>query len=465
MNVTSTRLTQRLRIARKEEHGEPAILTPRLRNSYSKEKDMHLTQKPINMHKAMLPLLAVLLILLAGCTPLQPNFEQVAPAVNTEEDSAAAEATPQGAINVGDAMEMGAAVATITSPSLVLRQAPNEESEVLQDLTQGDIYKVIGISTDGTWVRLEAPSASGGSGWVAARFVTVKGDITDVPITDESGEAISRPTPAPGGVVVRTDGTRLRVRAEPTTDSEIVGYVYDGEAYNVLETTADGAWARLDVAGLPDGGWVSIEFLTFPGDAVPDATAATEEESMTETPAAENPEAAATAPAAEEAATATATAESTEAESTEAEPTEEATEEPTEEATTEPTQEPTAEIEATATPAAESSEPEATATPAAESTEATATPATEAESTAEAEPTTEAELPTPNPGEAIVYTDGTRLRVRSEPTEESEIVGYVQNGEVYKILETSADGLWVKLDIPEIEGGGWVADIYVLTAQ
>ena len=434
MNVTSTRLTQRLRIARKEEHGEPAILTPRLRNSYSKEKDMHLTQKPINMHKAMLPLLAVLLILLAGCTPLQPNFEQVAPAVNTEEDSAAAEATPQGAINVGDAMEMGAAVATITSPSLVLRQAPNEESEVLQDLTQGDIYKVIGISTDGTWVRLEAPSASGGSGWVAARFVTVKGDITDVPITDESGEAISRPTPAPGGVVVRTDGTRLRVRAEPTTDSEIVGYVYDGEAYNVLETTADGAWARLDVAGLPDGGWVSIEFLTFPGDAVPDATAATEEESMTETPAAENPEAEATAPAAEEAATAT------------AEPTEEATEEPTEEATTEPTQEATAD--------AESAEPEATATPAAE-----------AESTPEAEPTTEAELPTPNPGEAIVYTDGTRLRVRSEPTEESEIVGYVQNGEVYKILETSDDGLWVKLDIPEIEGGGWVADIYVLTAQ
>ena len=447
MNVTSTRLTQRLRIARKEEHGEPAILTPRLRNSYSKEKDMHLTQKPINMHKAMLPLLAVLLILLAGCTPLQPNFEQVAPAVNTEEDSAAAEATPQGAINVGDAMEMGAAVATITSPSLVLRQAPNEESEVLQDLTQGDIYKVIGISTDGTWVRLEAPSASGGSGWVAARFVTVKGDITDVPITDESGEAISRPTPAPGGVVVRTDGTRLRVRAEPTTDSEIVGYVYDGEAYNVLETTADGAWARLDVAGLPDGGWVSIEFLTFPGDAVPDATAATEEESMTETPAAENPEAEATAPAAEEAATAT------------AEPTEEATEEPTEEATTEPTQEATAD--------AESAEPEATATPAAESAEpeATATPAAEAESTPEAEPTTEAELPTPNPGEAIVYTDGTRLRVRSEPTEESEIVGYVQNGEVYKILETSDDGLWVKLDIPEIEGGGWVADIYVLTAQ
>ncbi|MCB0084190.1 MAG: SH3 domain-containing protein [Caldilineaceae bacterium] len=416
---------------------------------------MHLTQNPFNMHKAMLPLLAAILMLLAGCAPLQPNFEQVAPAVTTEESTAVAEATPQGAINVGDAMEMGAAVATITSPSLVLRQAPNEESEVLQDLTQGDIYKVIGISTDGTWVRLEAPSASGGSGWVAARFVTVKGDITDVPITDESGEAISRPTPAPGGVVVRTDGTRLRVRAEPTTDSEIVGYVYDGEAYNVLETTADGAWARLDVAGLPDGGWVSIEFLTFPGDAVPDATAATEEESMTETPAAENPEAEATAPAAEEAATAT------------AEPTEEATEEAAEEATTEPTQEATAESEATATPDAESAEPEATATPDAESAEpeATATPAAEAESTPEAEPTTEAELPTPNPGEAIVYTDGTRLRVRSEPTEESEIVGYVQNGEVYKILETSDDGLWVKLDIPEIEGGGWVADIYVLTAQ
>ncbi|MEZ4663662.1 MAG: SH3 domain-containing protein [Caldilineaceae bacterium] len=383
-------------------------------------------------------------MLLAACMPLQPNFESVAPAVDTAEGATAAEAAPQGAINLGDAMEMGAAVATITSPSLVLRQAPDEESEVLQELTQGDLYKVIGISTDGTWVRLEALEASGGSGWVAARFVTVKGDITDVPITDESGEAIARPTPAPGGVVVRTDGTRLRVRGEPTIDAEIVGYVYDGESYNVLETTADGGWARLDVAGITGGGWVSAEFLTFPGDAVPDATAATEEPAAEEAPATEEP-AAEEAPAAEDT------------------PTAEATAPPAEEvapatATPEPEEE-SAEPEATAVPAEESTDAEATAVPAAESADATATP------TAEEESADEAELPTPNPGEAIVYTDGTRLRVRSEPTEDSEIVGYVQNGDVYKVLETSDDGLWVKLDIPDIDGGGWVADIFVLTAQ
>lgn len=405
---------------------------------------------------------AVILMLLAGCMPLQPNAEMVVPAVTADSESE----SNTNAANLGDAMEMGAAVATITSPSLVLRQSPDEESDVLQELAEGDVYKVIGISTDGTWVRLEALNAPNGSGWVAARSVTVRGDITDVPITDESGEAISRPTPAPGGVVVLTDGTRLRVRAEANTDAEIVGYVYDGEAYNVLETTSDGSWARLDVAGIPDGGWVSTEFLTFPGDAVPEegsvaeeaptpeATPAPEEQPAAEEAATEEP--VAEEPAAEEAATAEPTAEEATAEEA---PAAEATAAPAEEAATEAaTAEPAEEAEATPAPAEEAATE--TATPAPEEADSAATPVAEEETDSG-----DAELPVPNPGEAIVYTDGTRLRVRSAPSEESEIVGYVQNGDVYAVLETSEDGLWVRLDIPEIEGGGWVADIFVLTAQ
>ena len=75
------------------------------------------------------------------------------------------------------------------------------------------------------------------------------------------------------------------------------------------------------------------------------------------------------------------------------------------------------------------------------------------------------DLPDPIPGQAIVITDGTRLRVRAAASTESEIVGYVENGEAYPILETSDDGLWVKIDIPAIAGGGWVADQFVLTAE
>ncbi|MEZ4580243.1 MAG: SH3 domain-containing protein [Caldilineaceae bacterium] len=68
----------------------------------------------------------------------------------------------------------------------------------------------------------------------------------------------------PGFAVVVTDGTRLR-GAEPTTDSDIVGYVYAGEVYEVLGTSDDGvvqiAGSTEAVSDNPDGGWVAAEFL------------------------------------------------------------------------------------------------------------------------------------------------------------------------------------------------------------
>ena len=72
--------------------------------------------------------------------------------------------------------------------------------------------------------------------------------------------------PAPGYAMVSTDGIRLRVRSEPNVDAEIVGYVYDGESYRVLDSSADGLWVLLAGAEQtptdnPNGGWVSAEFL------------------------------------------------------------------------------------------------------------------------------------------------------------------------------------------------------------
>ena len=44
-----------------------------------------------------------------------------------------------------------------------------------------------------------------------------------------------------------------------------VGNVFDGETYNVLEISEDGAWVRIDVPqlGLENGGWVSSEYVIF----------------------------------------------------------------------------------------------------------------------------------------------------------------------------------------------------------
>ena len=351
-------------------------------------------------------------LLLSGCTSLNliltpPNTDTVAPTAVPVEEAAGTDKEADGVMSV-----MGDAVATVSTPSLRLHRYPDDASAVIGGLVEGESYRVIGISPDGTWVRLEVLDASSGAGWVTARFVSVRGDITDVPITDGTGLASTRPTPAPDSAVVSTDGTRLRVRSGPSTDSEIVTYVYDGDALPVVGVSNDGAWVELNVAGVR--GWVAREFLLLEGDAAAAIEAVTgAEEQAQESETASGEDAAADSTATEEA------------------PAEEA---PTDEATTE-------------NAAAEEGTDESVV----------------AEETAGDAPAVD--LPDPIPGQAIVITDGTRLRVRAAASTESEIVGYVENGEAYPILETSDDGLWVKIDIPAIAGGGWVADQFVLTAE
>lgn len=62
-------------------------------------------------------------------------------------------------------------------------------------------------------------------------------------------------------------------------------------------------------------------------------------------------------------------------------------------------------------------------------------------------------------GSAKVVTLGARLRVRSEPNAESEIVGYVLKDSVHDVVEISSDGAWVRIFIPgiNINNSGWVS--------
>jgi len=248
----------------------------------------------------------------------------------------------------------GAAKATVSVNSLRVRALPDDTSAIVSGIKQGEVYNVIGLSSDGLWVQLEIPQATGGMGWVSANFVTVEGSITDINITPVTGSATvtattattetgmmtetgamtetpaatdtigvtetgamtttpamtdtttvtATPTateagtmtsttemtgtmemtgttemtgtasmtttvvPAPGMAVVTTSGARLRVRSEPNADSQIVGYAYNGETYQVLALSADGQWVQ--IAGStegkgenPNGGWVAAQFLVI----------------------------------------------------------------------------------------------------------------------------------------------------------------------------------------------------------
>jgi uncharacterized protein YgiM (DUF1202 family) len=185
-----------------------------------------------------------------------------------------------GSVSTGAA---NSAKATVSARSLRVRAEPSPSGEVVGGIREGEVYDVVGLSSDGEWIQLSIPDVEGGSGWVSANFVSVQGAITEASITEApASEApgasggINLPTPTPraaeqiaagpGTATVQTEGVRLRVRAEPSAEAEIVGYVYDGEVYEVVSATDDGLWT--EIAGRlgtdnVNGGWVSTEFLVL----------------------------------------------------------------------------------------------------------------------------------------------------------------------------------------------------------
>ena len=233
-----------------------------------------------NNRTSLFTLFMVASLLLIGCVPV---MEQAPRPLATEA------AAPDSAL-------ADAAMATVNTRSLRVRNTPSVDSPVVWGINNGESYKMIARSSDGLWLQLEIPAAPDGKGWVAADLVTVEGAITDAVIVEvptlrpvptvnastastttastpvEANASVTNTqpveisTPPAGYALVLTDGTRLRVRAEPNNEAEIVGYVYAGEVYPLLESSADGLWSKLGAGEKtpndnPNGGWVATEFL------------------------------------------------------------------------------------------------------------------------------------------------------------------------------------------------------------
>lgn len=67
-------------------------------------------------------------------------------------------------------------------------------------------------------------------------------------------------------------------------------------------------------------------------------------------------------------------------------------------------------------------------------------------------------------GVAVVSTQGARLRVRNQPTNDGATIGYVRNRASYSILEFSEDGKWARIAVPQgLSQGdsGWIAMEFV----
>lgn len=68
-------------------------------------------------------------------------------------------------------------------------------------------------------------------------------------------------TPLRRAVIVHVAPKQLRVRAQPTTDSPIIGRLAEGQEVDILDVSSDGTWIYIRLELLE--GWVSAEYLRY----------------------------------------------------------------------------------------------------------------------------------------------------------------------------------------------------------
>ncbi|MEZ4661264.1 MAG: SH3 domain-containing protein [Caldilineaceae bacterium] len=181
----------------------------------------------------------------------------------------------------------------------------------IEDVRVGSTLTALAVSNDGDWIQ--ARTAAGATGWVeskrviafrldslprvavevaqpeesAAESAESGAGVTATPSAEEEaggatassaassgGSAvlpeidtqIRRPAPADTeGKFVATvamNGSRLNIRSNPGTNSQIIGKALPDEQFIALARTADSAWVQIEIPDLPAGmGWVASQFV------------------------------------------------------------------------------------------------------------------------------------------------------------------------------------------------------------
>ena len=213
--------------------------------------------------------------------------------------AAASSSVPEGP-NAGNADALASGdTATVNSDTLNLRADPSSDGEIVGKLALGDSVTVTGeaeIASGYTWWPVT--TADGLTGWAAGEFLLPPDDADDEPADEASTEAstpeadtAAQPedesatgdtgegtggttdpaTPGTQGSVVAVTSDTLNVRAEPTTDSDVVTTLVLGDEVTITGRSVAGedfTWWPVETA---DGttGWVAEEFIEPPAGETP----------------------------------------------------------------------------------------------------------------------------------------------------------------------------------------------------
>lgn len=188
------------------------------------------------------------------------------------------------------ALSSTAPVVKVSAGGVNVRSGPGLDFELVGRLDSGAEAVVVGKNETGEWWQIEYETGEAGLAWVADAVVDFSGDAASVPVvklniptatptTTSTATSMPSPTVTPtpsptepviAGTIEVTDP--INVRAEPSTEGDLVGGLYLGDKANVFAISKDGEWWQIEFPDGPDGlGWVSAEFVRFQGDraAVP----------------------------------------------------------------------------------------------------------------------------------------------------------------------------------------------------
>ncbi|MBI1878508.1 MAG: SH3 domain-containing protein [Chloroflexi bacterium] len=210
----------------------------------------------------------------------------VVEAPSSAEASSTARANLRASATATATLEVSAATPLVKIPAggVNVRSGPGLGFDLLGRLNEGEEAVVVGKSETGEWWQIEYEDGQDGLAWVADAVVNFSGAAASVPIIvlgvptstpSTTPTSTVTPTPTPtepiiAGTIEVTDP--INVRAEPSTDGELLGGLYLGDKADVLAVSKDGDWWQIEFPGGPEGvGWVAIEFVRFQGDrqAVP----------------------------------------------------------------------------------------------------------------------------------------------------------------------------------------------------
>jgi SH3-like domain-containing protein len=138
-----------------------------------------------------------------------------------------------------------------------IRSTPSTSGAVLGQLRATDPVELLARTSDGSWLRVSAPAATG---WVSATLLSVPKDVAAA--LPKAGQQAAPTTPAPGAELTASVFNGGNVRAAPTLKGQVLDQINAGETVVLLARNSAGSWYRItNIRGV--SGWVSGTLLTI----------------------------------------------------------------------------------------------------------------------------------------------------------------------------------------------------------